>query len=161
MKTKYVAGFMFRNFSNIFNERLVALILKNHSVWQAGKLNAIGGKISGDETPTNAMVREFAEETGCETKPEDWREFCVLGDHGRGASHWEVHFFVCLNGDGKILRTAEKEEIGWYPLWRLFDQKNSSDSSPSVKIIPNLRWLIPLALDKDQVFATVEDILDF
>jgi 8-oxo-dGTP diphosphatase len=154
MKTKYVAGFMFRNSPNVSDERQVALVLKDHPKWQAGKLNAIGGKISGDETPTYAMVREFAEETGSETKPEDWREFCVLGDHGRGAKHWQVHFFVCLEGNGKMLRTAEKEEIAWHSVCHLLLNQQSP-------IIPNLRWLIPLALDKDQVFGTVGDISNF
>ena len=60
---------MFRKSPNVSDETQVALVLKDHPDWQAGKLNAIGGKISNAETPTNAMVREFAEETGSETKP--------------------------------------------------------------------------------------------
>ena len=40
--------------------------------WQAGLLNGIGGKIEDGEAPIEALVREFAEETGVQTSAEEW-----------------------------------------------------------------------------------------
>lgn len=145
MKT-YVAGFMFGCVNGHALE--VALVRKQKGgQFQVGKLNGIGGKIDGDETPMNAMIREFAEETGSETNSRDWREYCVLG-----GTDWRVHFFVCLTGAGKVLQTIEEEQIGWHSL-------NKDDFY--LGCVPNLSWLIPLALDKDNVFAQVEDLANF
>ncbi len=56
----------------------VALITKNKPSWQANKLNGIGGKIESGETPSEAMAREFEEETGVITSPNEWVKFVVL-----------------------------------------------------------------------------------
>lgn len=55
----YVAGFLFSE-----NLLSVALIRKEKPAWQKGCLNAIGGKIEENETPFEAMKREFTEEAG-------------------------------------------------------------------------------------------------
>ena len=55
---RYVAGFAF----NMDGDR-VLLVLKKKPAWQNGRLNAIGGKIEANESPLQAMVREFREET--------------------------------------------------------------------------------------------------
>lgn len=58
MHKEYCLGFLFDPpFEN------VVLIKKNRPEWQAGKLNGVGGKIEEGETPLEAMVREFWEET--------------------------------------------------------------------------------------------------
>lgn len=157
---KYVVGFMFRSSPNQPSETQVAMILKDHPAWQAGRLNGIGGKIDAAETPLNAMVREFAEESGSETKPDDWREFCLMtGSDRPNMEGWEIHYFVCLTGDGKTITSKESEKVGWYPLWQL--EGKASDPRLVVHVIPNCKWLIPLALDKDHVFATIHDESSF
>ncbi len=143
----YVGGFLFRN-----NDKEVALVLKNKPAWQKNKLNCIGGKIQSYydedisvfsvEIALDAMIREFKEETGAEVT--DWREFCGL-DYRGGF----IHFFMA-RGDNYILTTTEEEEINWYNIFELSLRGYNNALS-------NLSWLIPLALDKDQVFATVED----
>ena len=55
----YVLGFMFDQ-----DMKTVLLIKKNRPDFLAGKLNGIGGKVESDETPPNAMCREFLEESG-------------------------------------------------------------------------------------------------
>lgn len=65
---RYVLGFAFDNGQNH-----VLLIHKNRPAWQARKLNGIGGKVEEGETPDQAMVREFQEETGIDTKEAGWR----------------------------------------------------------------------------------------
>lgn len=61
--TEYVLGFLFREC-----QPLVALITKNKPEWQKNKKNGIEGKIEPNETPLEAMRREFQEETGAAIK---------------------------------------------------------------------------------------------
>lgn len=120
---RYVVGLMFNP-----TEDAVLLIRKTHPAWQLGKLNGVGGRIEADEVPIQAMRREFLEETGIDH--EKWRLFCLLGD----ARKWQVYFFAAL---GRIAKakplTDEQPEI--IPTATLPDD-----------VIPNLRWLIPMAL---------------
>lgn len=51
----------------------VLLMRKNRPTWQKGLLNGVGGRREFDESYTGCMMREFREETGVETCPEDWR----------------------------------------------------------------------------------------
>jgi len=127
---RWVVGFL-------FNGGQVALVAKTHPEWQAGKLNGVGGKVEGDETPLDAMRREFMEEAGAPV--EDWREFAVLNVEA-GA----IHFF-CSHGACE-LKSLTEEIVGWHPL---------SDLG-TLPVIPNLRWLIPLALDAEKRHAVVE-----
>lgn len=138
MKTKYVAGFLFR-----YNGKEVALIDKIKPAFLFGKLNAIGGKIEdlGEgrmEDPLIAIQREFEEETGA--KVLDWEEFCILN-----GKTWEVRFFKSF-GDHPI-KTMEEEQVNWYPVSRL----------EVLPIVRNLKWLIPMALDTDNITATAFD----
>jgi 8-oxo-dGTP pyrophosphatase MutT (NUDIX family) len=63
----YVVGFAFDAYGS------VALIQKQRPTWQKGKWNGIGGSREQAETGSEAMAREFYEETGMRTKPEDWK----------------------------------------------------------------------------------------
>jgi len=116
---RWVVGFL-------FNGGQVALVAKTHPEWQAGKLNGVGGKVEGDETPLDAMRREFMEEAGAPV--EDWREFAVLNVEA-GA----IHFFAS-HGDHQ-LESKTEEMVGWYRV----------DELDRLPVIPNLKWLIPLA----------------
>lgn len=133
---RYVAGFL-------INPRrgTVALIEKQKPEWQKGHLNGIGGKIEENETPLEAMKREFQEETGADV--DDWREFAFLNHSGN-----EVHFFVALSEE-VTLRSLTIEKVDWYNIDDVVTWQHP--------IINNLSWLIPLALDKDGVFVKIQD----
>lgn len=66
--THYVLGFLFMpdvpSRHNPFLGHEVVLIRKNRPDWQKGQLNGVGGRVEEGETPAEAMVREFSEETG-------------------------------------------------------------------------------------------------
>jgi 8-oxo-dGTP diphosphatase len=119
----YVVGFMFGP-----SEMTVLLIHKNRPTWQQGKLNGIGGRIEGDETPEEAMRRECVEEVGLDC--DSWRRFCTLSDE-RG---WQIHF---LSAVGPVVSasamTDEKPEV-------------VQVHALPFNVIPNLKWLIPMAL---------------
>jgi len=130
-RKKWVVGFLFRNTTE------VALVLKIHPKWQAGKLNGVGGTIEEGESPLAAMTREFKEEAGVAVN--DWREFALLK-----VQDGDVWFFVA-HGDYPI-RSITDEHIGWYPV---VDIKKSP-------IIENLAWLVPLALDQGNKHTTID-----
>ena len=132
MYTNWVAGFLFRN-----EGKEVALVLKTRPKWQAGKLNGVGGKIDEQETPLQAMQREFKEEAGADI--EDWKEFLLLK-----VQDGQVHFFVA-HGDHQ-LQSMTDEKIDWYKVDELADKP----------MIRNLRWQIPLALDRGNTYTTTE-----
>ena len=124
----YVCGFY------VNNER-VALIRKTKPEWQKGRLNGVGGKIEEGETPAQAMAREFMEETGHLTYPQDWFPTVILSGSG-----WRVYFFAVRAGyfDYNPEFGDSGETCEWHPL---------SDLPPET--MPNLRWLIPLSFDPD------------
>lgn len=133
---RYVVGFMFDP-----SYEHVALIEKQKPEWMRGTFNGIGGKIEEGETPSQAMIREFEEEAGVRTTA--WRWFCYLSL--RGAS---VDFFTCC-GDLSKVRTMEEEKISIVPVDDLRDLP---------PVMPNLFWLLPMAMDKDKVTAVVVDL---
>lgn len=138
-KVDYVAGFLF----DAKGER-VALIEKARPEWQKGKLNGIGGHIEKGETPSQAMRREFREETGVDVR--DWLHFGTL--QGESDVNRVVHFFLCFEDaalytimEGRQF-TDERVSVFWV------------DDLKSLNVIPNLRWLIPMA--KSMRFETAE-----
>jgi 8-oxo-dGTP diphosphatase len=133
---RYVVGFLYNP-----KRGTVALIEKQKPEWQKGFLNGVGGKIEEGETPAEAMKREFLEETGGQV--DSWREFAYMNHSGN-----EVHFFVAKS-ESITIRSLTIEKVGWYNVDDIMAWEHN--------IIPNLFWLIPLALDKDEVFVKIED----
>ena len=129
MEAKYVAGFLFSE-----DGTNVALIHKVKPDWQKGLFNAIGGKIEDGENRAFAMSREFEEETGVAIAPERWREYCQLTDR----RNYIVSFFFTFSTYGELglIRQIEEEVPH---VWPVCDLPKS--------VIPNLRWLIPMALE--------------
>lgn len=124
-KTSYVCGF-------IFDPPYVLLIRKERPEWQKGYLNGVGGHIEAGETPRGAMVREFKEETSIVTQPDDWRHFCTLSDCGR-----EIFFFsATISRESFVTARSMTDE---------YVEVIHIDRLPC-DVIPNLRWLIPMAL---------------
>lgn len=130
----YVVGFYFDN-----SRDNVLLIRKKRPAWQAGKLNGVGGHIEAGELPKEAMIREFREET--ELHVFEWRQFCTL----TGPSY-RVYFFTAF-GRHVSAGCPTDEVPKWYPVVGIMRMPT---------LIPNLRWLIPMALDEN-VSATIHD----
>lgn len=143
-KRRYVAGLLF----NDLGDR-VALIHKTHGPSSVvGHWNAIGGKRIdqtdlglGYESPDAAMFREFREEASVEVR--SWELFLVL--RGRGPDpEWMVHFYHAFDTQALAhVSQGEEEEV---IVWDLGELPN---------IVPNLRWIIPMALGHhdDHVFT--------
>lgn len=122
-----VLGFAF---DNLLTE--VVLIEKQKPDFMKGKLNGIGGKLKVNEPIREGMCREFKEETGIETQPEDWTIVGTMAFEGG----IEVY----------ILRTYQRRK--WNP-----KQQDGETEVPEVvdldtlrdrKLMPNLILLIEL-----------------
>lgn len=98
--TQYVVGFAF----DLTKER-VALVRKNRPLWQAGKLNGVGGGWDEGESRGEAVRREFREEAGVDV--ENWHFFAE--STGRKKAHM-VHFFWAI-ADLSQVRTMTDEVI--------------------------------------------------
>lgn len=127
-----VAGFLF------YKDRVV-LVKKTKPEWQAGLLNGIGGKIEPGESPFDAMVREFEEETGYRTL--EWEEFAV--EIGPVST---VYFF-----------RTQVDECPPMPHHNDVGEQIISvfAYNPPHKVVGNLRWLVPMALDWRAMEASI------
>lgn len=123
--TEYSVGFAFDDCGH------VALIKKNRPKWQKGKFNGIGGHVEEGETPSECMVREFREECGLVTTSEQWRHYAMLV-----SERYEVAVFVARDIDLHDVKTMTDEEIVVF----------RTNAVPFHLCVPNLQWLIPLAL---------------
>jgi 8-oxo-dGTP diphosphatase len=125
----YVVGFLFSKEKNY-----VLLIEKNRPTWQKGKWNGVGGHIEVHEAPIQAMVREFEEETGLKSTPDIWDNFLTC-DYDDAT----VYFFKAIV-DGSWLYDGKTMTDETVRVWGI-------DFINSGRVIPNLKWIIPLALD--------------
>ncbi len=91
---QYVLGFYFEGGH-------VLLIEKSKPDWQRGKVNGLGGSILEYETPTDAMVWEFQEESGIATTRSDWVGLGAFQSDGvqKNGQAWIVYVF---RGRGEI-----------------------------------------------------------
>lgn len=132
---QYVCGFYFIDSD-------VVLIRKNKPEWQAGKLNGVGGTVEPGESALDAMRREFREEASKHTCEAEWRFFAVL--RTRDA---EIFFFFSAHGTASGISSGTDEAI-------YFVQVDTIAHHPIV--LPNLKWLIPLALNNEPSVVVIQ-----
>jgi 8-oxo-dGTP diphosphatase len=132
MVQKYTLGFVFNN-----DLTKVLLIHKLTPAWQNGKVNGPGGKVEGDDNGDSlkSIVREIKEETDLTTTPEKWH---YVGRHHSPTFDVDTFSYVY---EGKIedAKSMEAQQIEWFDV-----------SAIPENVIPNLKWLIPMALEKVQ-----------
>lgn len=141
IKIRYVLGFLFS-----YDLQRVALIRKERPNWQKGKLNGIGGHIEEGEMSVDAMSREFFEGTGVKVPLWDWQEFCQME-----GSVFRVDCFTArlkTAGPDPELEKKTDETPRWYSLEFLHIEEPP--------MIPNLKWLIPMALEEDDINVFVK-----
>jgi 8-oxo-dGTP diphosphatase len=132
---KYVAGFLFSNC-----RKYVVLILKAKPAWQAGRLNAVGGKIEPGETPPEAMEREFREETSVIIPAASWNEFAYLKGH-----QWECNFYYAF-GDVFSCKTQHLPDDKHIEFVKIININNAKLLTEK-EAISNVPWLLGLALN--------------
>ncbi len=115
------------------DRRRVVLMRKTRPAWQSGKVNALGGKMTAGESAAAAAEREVREEAGVEIPAAAWEEFLVWDD-----PVYRMHAVRAAHEGALQARTAEDQEVFLADV----------DTLPA-ELIDNLRWLVPLALDRD------------
>ncbi|MFL5579661.1 MAG: NUDIX domain-containing protein [Gemmatimonadaceae bacterium] len=115
------------------DRRRVALMRRTHPAWQAGRVNALGGKLQDGETPAVAVRREVREESGADVPEAAWEEILVWEDPA-----YSMHALRAIHAAAESVRTMEDQEVFLAPV----------DALPP-EAVDNLRWLVPLALDRD------------
>ena len=104
---------------------------KTRPAWQSGRVNALGGKLHDGESVLDAARREVREEAGVDV--DRWEEFLVWQD-----PEYRLRAVRAFDDVARRARTAEDQEVF------LAD----AHALPG-NVIDNLRWIIPLALDRD------------
>ncbi|MDR5759937.1 NUDIX domain-containing protein [Caballeronia sp. LZ035] len=137
---EYVTGFMFSEC-----RRHVVLVSKLKPEWQHGKVNGVGGKVEAGETAADAMAREFMEEAMVASTPDEWIHYVRLVRPGS----YKIDFFFMSSAEAFSARRGDAEEIGIFPVDALPDN-----------VIPNLRWLVPLALEPGLRFDAPLEIVE-
>jgi len=132
---RYVVGIAFAE-----DLRTVLFIRKNRPEWQAGLLNGVGGKVEPGEDFLPAMVREFREETGLTVPPEKWCH--VVTYFG---PDYEMRFFYTATDD-----VFDAQDMTDEPL-----ERHDIGALMGIPVIPNLRWVVPLCLDRNLALPVV------
>src|SRR5258708_24343400 len=129
MKKMYVNGFMFdeQGKNMVFIEERK---FPENVDWSLNPFNGVGGKIESGETHVEAMVREFGEETGVQTRTSDWTLFAIMEN-----PEWIVFYFKCFNELYFWDADTTTEEL----IYKL-------PASAEYFTVKHLSFLIPLAL---------------
>lgn len=106
MKQEYVLGIAMN-----YKKNKILLIRKTKPDWQQGLLNAVGGKIEKNESPMQAMVREFEEETGLKTSNVFWTELGIQENE-----HFKMYIFYMIDDFIVGAKTTTEEEVSLYDL---------------------------------------------
>ena len=106
--------------------RQVALMRRTRPAWQAGRVNALGGKVAEGETPADAARREVREEAGVDVA--EWTEVLVWEDR-----EYRMHVVRAMSSRASMVRTMEDQEVFLADVAALPDE-----------VIGNVRWLVPL-----------------
>ena len=140
INSNYVLGFAFNE-----EETHIALIRKNKPEWQKGKLNGIGGKIESEEIAYDAMIREFAEETGIFIY--NWEKFGRIYENNENNNSFQVYLFKSFISNVILNKLESKTEeiVSILPIKDI----------PYSVCIPNLSWLIPLALHPYNIYMLI------
>ena len=132
---QYVIGFAFTP-----SQGRVLLQRKSKPPELAGLWSAPGGKVEGYETPRNAMVREWFEETSVAADADVWDHFAVIttakGDEIHAFRTWEEQVLMNFAATDEPLALFGVQAL---PLPRVHD----------------LGWLVGMALDVDVIAARV------
>ncbi len=104
---------------------------KTRPAWQAGRVNALGGKVRDGEPISAAARREVREEAGADVAA--WDLVLVWRD-----AQYTMHVVRAFDDAALGAVTAEDQRVFLADV----------DALPAT-VIDNLRWLVPLALDRD------------
>lgn len=128
---KYVLVFAFNHVNDLL------LIQKNRPEWQAGRLNGIGGKVEPGENFLDAAVREFKEEANVDLNPRYLAPFLKMEGEGMELMAYTI-ILTCEDFFDKAVPMTDE---------KLVYMKDAGSMRFPLPHVPNLKWIIPLAID--------------
>lgn len=84
--------------------------------YEDGKYSVVAGHLDGDETVSEAAIREIKEEVGVRVQPEN---LAVVGVMHRKSDDERVDFFLATNdwsGEPSNHEPDKCDDLDWYPL---------------------------------------------
>lgn len=97
----------------------ILLLRRANTGYEDGKYSLVAGHVDGNETLTNAMVREAKEESGVELNPEGLRLKVVMH---RLSNDERLDFFFepsRWGGEPKNMEPQKCDDLSWFPLNKL------------------------------------------
>ena len=140
----YCLGFVFDELGDA-----VLMVRKRRPLWQAGKLNGVGGKIERGETPRQAMSRECAEETGLQIDEDQWEHFATLD----GGAVFRVEVFSVFIKDIGFARRLTDEIVYVFSV-------HAEQTSRRSDVIGNVQLLLSIATTKSDIHKPVVILYD-
>jgi 8-oxo-dGTP diphosphatase len=125
----YVLGFQFDQ-----TGYKVVLIRKARPEWQAGLWNGIGGRVEQSESPEQAMLREFQEETGVPQDHSFWQPLAIIDTWMRD----RVFVFSSFTDQVEHVLSVTDESVDLFAVSALLLM--------GVDTIYNVPWLVSMAL---------------
>lgn len=111
----------------------VLLVHKGSPEWQRGKSNGIGGKYEEGENGAQCITRETREESALVIAEDAWLRIGTISQERGNVGVYTAVYKGPLTDAVK----NHHEEVEWF----------DADALPA-NIMPNLRWLVPMALEK-------------
>lgn len=99
----------------LFKKGSVLLARRYNTGYEDGKYSVPAGHLDGDETVTQAMIREAKEEVGLTIKSQDLEVVHVM--HRHTAQDERVDFFLVAakwQGEPEIKETDKCDQLGWF-----------------------------------------------
>lgn len=116
------------------NADKLLLIRKKYPDWQIDKLNGLGGIMKPAETPIEAAVRKFENETGIKTEHSMWRHFATI-------TYSEAVLYCVVMRSNVIFQYGSRgEEV------ILFNVQDVVARKLADEIMQDLHHLVPMAL---------------
>lgn len=152
---KMTAGFL-------FCDNMVLLVEKTRPDWQTGLLNGVGGGVEASETPYDCMLREFHEETRIDSvaRKIDWSLFAIESSFGE--NKYMVYFYRAFLPPGEqesrsiCISVPSTNDSGESLVW--VDVRDLL--TPMHRVVGNLNWLVPMAMDWRSMVAKIDVIGD-
>lgn len=99
----------------LLNENKILLLRRFNTGYEDGKYSLVAGHIDGNESVTDAIIREAYEEAGINIKKEDLEIVHVM-HRKKSKGEYVDYFFKCTKWIGEIKNTEPHkcDDLSWY-----------------------------------------------